>query len=234
MLQPFVISKQEKSVRNKIRVWDLPTRIFHWLLSACVIALFVTSKIGGATMKWHFFLGYFVLALLLFRLFWGFVGGHWSRFSSFHFAPAKLSRYLRGHSDVSFLVGHNPVGSFSVIAMLLFLFLQVTTGLFSDDEIAASGPFTSMVTNEIVSLATSYHKAIGQFILITLVTVHVIAILVYLLYKRQNLIRPMLLGDKEVNHPMASSVDDTRSRFRALVVAIACLGLVVWMLQMTP
>lgn len=221
-------------MRHKIRVWDLPTRIFHWLLTACVIGLFVTSKLGGAAMKWHFLLGYGVLALLLFRLIWGFVGGRWSRFSSFHFTPAKLSRYLRGHTDISFLAGHNPLGSFSVLTMLLFLLLQVATGLFSDNEIDASGPFTSMVTNEIVSLATNYHKAIGQFILIALVSVHVFAILVYFLHKRQNLILPMLLGDKVVNHPIESSADDTSTRLRALVVAIACVGLVVWILQMAP
>jgi cytochrome b len=221
-------------VRHKIRVWDLPTRVFHWLLAACVVSLFVTAKIGGAAMKWHFLLGYAVLTLLIFRLVWGVVGGHWSRFSSFHFAPDKLSRYLRGHADHSLLVGHNPLGSLSVLAMLFFLLFQVGTGLFSDDEIAASGPFVALVSNELVSLASSYHKAIGQFILITLVVVHILAILVYWFHKRQNLVRPMWSGDKELSHPITSSRDDVHTRWRALIVIIACASLVGALLKFAP
>ncbi len=221
-------------MKHTIRVWDLPTRIFHWLLAIGVVALFVTSKIGGDAMKFHFLLGYYVLVLLLFRLIWGIVGGHWSRFSVFHFSPSKLIRYLRGNADPALLVGHNPLGSLSVVAMLLFLLLQVGTGLFSDDEIAASGPFTSMVSSALVTQATTYHAAIGQFILIVLVAVHVIAILVYLLHKRENLIRPMLIGDKEVSQPMISSTDNTGSRLRAAVIGIICIGVVVWILRFAP
>ncbi len=185
-------------------------------------------------MKWHFLLGYAVLTLLIFRLIWGVVGGHWSRFSSFHFAPDKLSRYLRGHADHSLLVGHNPLGSLSVLAMLFFLLFQVGTGLFSDDEIAASGPFVALVSNELVSLASSYHKAIGQFILITLVVVHILAILVYWFHKRQNLVRPMWSGDKELSHPITASRDDVHTRWRALIIIIVCAGLVVGLLKFAP
>lgn len=185
-------------------------------------------------MKWHFLLGYGVLTLLLFRLLWGVVGGHWSRFSSFHFAPDKISRYLRGHAEPSVLVGHNPLGSLSVLAMLLFLLLQVATGLFSDDEIAASGPFTALVSNAFVNQATYYHKAIGQYILIVLVSVHVIAILVYLFHKRENLIRAMWLGDKTLKHSTVSSRDDAKSRLKALVISGICAGLVAWLLRFAP
>jgi len=219
-------------VKHTVRVWDLPTRIFHWILAFFVVALLVTAKIGGSAMKWHFLLGYGVLTLLLFRLVWGLVGGHWSRFSSFHFAPDKLSRYLRGHTDHSVLVGHNPLGSFSVLAMLLFLLLQVATGLYSDDEIAASGPFTALVSNALVSQATYYHKEIGQFILISLISVHIIAIFVYLLHKRQNLISPMLLGDKQVQHPTLSSRDDLKTRLAALLIVAVCAGGVIWLLRL--
>lgn len=219
-------------MKHTVRAWDLPTRIFHWVLAFFVVALLVTAKIGGSAMKWHFLLGYGVLTLLFFRLVWGVVGGHWSRFSSFHFAPDKLSRYLRGHTDHSVLVGHNPLGSFSVLAMLLFLLLQVATGLFSDDEIAASGPFTALVSNALVSQATYYHKEIGQFILISLISVHIIAIFVYLLHKRQNLISPMLLGDKQVQHSTLSSRDDLKTRLAALLIVAVCAGGVIWLLRL--
>jgi cytochrome b len=221
-------------VRHTIRVWDLPTRVFHWLLAACVVGLFVTSKVGGNAMKWHFLLGYCVLTLLLFRIVWGIVGGHWSRFSSFHFSPSKLIRYLRGNADHSWLVGHNPLGTLSVLAMLLFLLFQVGTGLFSDDEIAASGPFAVMIANVHVALATSYHKAVGQFILIALVTVHIVAILVYWFRQRQNLVRPMWLGDKVMDQAVIPSRDDTHTRIRAVFVLIACAGLVFGLLKLAP
>ena len=95
-----------------VRVWDLPTRVFHWLLASCVIASIVSAQIGGNALVWHFRLGYVVFTLLAFRILWGLVGGHWSRFASFVYAPATVARYVRGerrageHVDV----GHNPLG----------------------------------------------------------------------------------------------------------------------------
>ena len=102
---------------HKVRVWDLPTRVFHWTLAACVIALVATGQIGGSAMDWHFRFGYAVLTLLLFRLAWGFVGGHWSRFSSFLYAPSTVLRYLRGQGGPELSAGHNPLGAGSVFAL---------------------------------------------------------------------------------------------------------------------
>ena len=81
---------------HTVRIWDLPTRLFHWLLALCVIGLVITANVGGNAMVWHFRLGYAVATLLLFRVVWGLVGGHWSRFSSFLYAPASIVRYLKG------------------------------------------------------------------------------------------------------------------------------------------
>ena len=96
---------------HRIRVWDLPTRLFHWLLALCVVGLVVTGKVGGAAMDWHARLGYAVLALLLFRLAWGFIGGHWSRFATFLYAPRSVGAYLAGRGHPDHLVGHNPLGA---------------------------------------------------------------------------------------------------------------------------
>lgn len=219
---------------NKVRVWDLPTRIFHWLLVVCVLALVVTGQVGGAAMDWHFRFGYAVLSLLLFRLVWGVIGGHWSRFSSFLYSPGTVIRYLRGQGAPELGVGHNPLGAGSVFAMLFFLLLQVGTGLVSDDEIAASGPFTSLVSNALVSQATSYHADIGKLILIALVALHVAAILFYLRRKKQNLVRAMVLGDKELDQPAPSARDDARSRALAGAVFIFCILLVTLTLQLAP
>jgi cytochrome b len=120
---------------KKVRVWDLPIRLFHWTLALSVVGSIVTAKIGGNAMIWHFRFGYLVFALLAFRILWGLVGGRWSRFSSFVYAPGTVLRYLRGQSraDEHHDVGHNPLGSFSVFALLGVLALQVASGLVADD-----------------------------------------------------------------------------------------------------
>lgn len=219
---------------HQVRVWDLPTRVFHWTLAVCVISLVVTGQIGGSAMDWHFRFGYTVLTLLLFRLAWGLVGGHWSRFSSFLYAPSTVLRYLRGQGGPELSTGHNPLGAGSVFALLFFLLVQVATGLISDDEIASSGPLTSLVPSTWVSQATWYHHSVGKLVLIVLVALHVAAILFYLLRKRQNLVRPMLLGDKEVEQALPSSRDDVRTRLLAIVLLAVCAGLVSLLLKLAP
>jgi cytochrome b len=215
----------------RVRVWDLPTRLFHWLLVAAVIGLVATGYIGGALIDWHARLGYTVLALVLFRLVWGFVGGHWSRFRSFLYAPASVVAYLRGKPHPDHLVGHNPLGAGSVFAMLLVLLAQVGTGLVSDDEISFQGPLNRLVSSSRGLAATWYHKEIGQWLVIGLVVIHVAAVLFYLLRKRQNLIRPMVSGDKEVATPTRSSRDDLVSRIGALALALLAGGFVWWLVQ---
>lgn len=214
------------------RVWDLPTRIFHWALVASVIALVITGQIGGNAMVWHFRCGYTVLSLLLFRIVWGLIGGRWSRFASFIYAPGTVLRYLKGLGQPEHSVGHNPAGSGSVFAMLLFLLAQVGSGLFSDDDIANSGPLSKFVSNAIVSASTWYHKEVGKRVLIVLVVLHIVAILFYLFKKKENLVKPMIHGDKVLEHALESSRDDAGSRTVAAVVFAVCAGLVATMVKL--
>ncbi|QNK69843.1 cytochrome b/b6 domain-containing protein [Variovorax sp. PAMC26660] len=211
------------------RVWDLPTRLFHWALAVAVIGLIGTGLNG--IMEWHFRLGYTVLALLLFRLLWGFVGGRWSRFASFFYGPGSVVAYLRGRAHPDHLIGHTPLGALSVFAVLAILALQVATGLMADDEISASGPLTRFVSGAVVSLATGWHKAQGKWIVIALVSLHVLAVLFYVLVKRHRLIRPMVTGDKRIsaaNADVVASRDDAASRWRALVLFALCGGVAFW------
>ncbi len=217
---------------HKVRVWDLPTRIFHWALVLCIVGLVLTAEIGGNAMPWHFRLGYTVLSLLLFRLVWGFVGGRWSRFASFVHGPSTVLAYIQGRGRPEHGVGHNPLGAGSVLALLTLLLLQVASGTFSDDEIAFAGPMTKFVSNATVSLLTTYHKEIGKSILIVLVLLHVGAIVFYRVKKHENLVPPMLHGDKELEHPAEPSRDDARSRLVATVVFAACAALVAWGVQL--
>jgi cytochrome b len=214
------------------RVWDLPTRIFHWALFALIVAMVATGSIGGNAMVWHFRCGYAVLSLLLFRIVWGMVGGRWSRFASFLYAPGTVVRYLKGQGRPEHSVGHNPLGAGSVFALLFFLCAQVGTGLFSDDDIASSGPLSKFVSNALVSSLTGYHKNIGKYILLALVALHIAAILFYLLKKKENLIGPMVHGDKLLVHRVENSRDDARSRALAAVVFLICAGLVATMVKL--
>ena len=210
------------STTRPLRVWDLPTRIFHWLLAFCVISLVITGMRGGSAMEWHLKLGYTVLTLLIFRVVWGFIGGHWSRFKQFFYSPITILRYLRGHSKPEHDVGHNPLGSLSVWGLLFILGAQIATGLMSDDEIATQGPLVKFVSGAWSNLATSYHKHWGKWIIMLLVCLHVAAILFYFFKKKENLIRPMLHGDKESPHTemLPASKDAAAQRITALVIFI--------------
>lgn len=217
-----------------VRVWDLPTRIFHWSLAALVVASVITAQVGGNAMAWHFRSGYAVFALLAFRILWGVVGGRWSRFASFIHAPATTLRYLRGEHrpEENFDVGHNPLGALSVLGLLAVLSMQVATGLFADDEISSAGPLVKFVSGATSSLATSWHTNFGQWLIIALVLLHVAAILFYLLKKRQNLIRPMLTGDKPLGPGVPPSTDNLRSRRLALALLLACAAGVAWLVSL--
>ncbi len=212
---------------HKIRVWDLPTRIFHWLLVLSIFAQFITGNVGGDALTWHLRTGYFILSLLLFRLLWGFVGGHWSRFSSFVRGPRTVLAYLRGQAAFEDSVGHNPLGAGSVLLMLLLLGMQVASGLMSDDEIATAGPLAQHVSSAMVGLATHYHKATGKLMLVALVLLHVAAIVFYRAKKKQNLVSAMLHGDKELSQPVHASRDDGKSRTVAVLLFAACAAVVL-------
>jgi cytochrome b len=214
------------------RVWDLPTRLFHWALAFCVACLLITGFLGGNAMPWHFRFGYCVLTLLLFRIVWGFVGGTWSRFSSFIYAPKHVINYLKGRREPLHEVGHNPLGGLSVLAMLAFLLVQVTTGLISDDEISAAGPLTRFVTNATVQQASNYHINIGKVILILLVVTHLLAIVFYLVKKRENLIKPMLHGDKVLPLEVLATRDTLSSRLIALLILAVCTVAVYWLVNL--
>jgi cytochrome b len=219
---------------RRVRVWDLPTRSFHWLLAGCVVTSVVSARIGGNAMVWHFRSGYVVFTLLAFRVLWGVVGGRWSRFASFVRGPAAIRRYLRGQSrpDEHAEVGHNPLGALSVLGLLAVLSAQVATGLFADDEIASAGPLVKFVSGATSSLFTKWHKSFGQWLIITLVVLHVGAILYYLMKKGINLVNPMLSGDKWLAGDVPASTDRWASRGLALVLVAACGAVVGWLVSL--
>jgi cytochrome b len=211
-----------------IRVWDLPTRLFHWLLAGCVIGSFVTVKAGGNWMQYHFWFGYSILTLIMFRVIWGFVGGRYARFSSFPPNPFRALAYLKGRATHD--LGHSPIGALSVYLLLAVLGGQAIGGLFADDEIANAGPLSKYVSNATVSLITTLHK-LNEWTIIALVTLHVLAVLYYLYKKRNNLITPMITGDKYASLGGHGSLDNVATRLSALVLLALCAAVVWWVVN---
>ena len=209
---------------QRVRIWDLPTRSFHILLILCVIGLVVTGEMGGDLMQLHFWFGYAVLTLVLFRLIWGFVGGHWSRFINFVPTPNKLRAYVHAlrTKQTPLSVGHNPLGALSVIGMLSVLLVQVFSGFMSDDEISNTGPWTTWVPADWIELATEYHSDVGKVLLIFLIALHVGTVVYYKRIKHDDLITPMLTGDKELPSDTQASRDTRTSRLFALSVLLGC------------
>ncbi len=189
-------AKQEGALAP-IHVWDLPTRLFHWLLAALVVVSFVTADMGGNAMTWHMRAGYAILALLLFRSAWGFFGGETARFSSFVRGPSAVFRYAKNllKKDTVSHLGHNPLGGWSILAMMAALLLQAATGLFANDDIFIEGPLYPWVSKATSDLLTRIHR-INPWVIIVLVSVHVAAVFFYLIYRKENLIGPMITGRK--------------------------------------
>ena len=139
-----------------VRVWDRATRLFHWMLVGLIIGLFLTGKIGGfdiqiasmnlfiTNMDLHMAFGTCVLVLLVFRLFWGITGSSTAQFKNFVRGPRAVFEYIRILTGkLPRFVGHNPAGALMVLALLGGLFLQASSGLFSNDDLFFEGLFSN-------------------------------------------------------------------------------------------
>jgi cytochrome b len=171
----------------------------------------------------------------MWRIVWGFVGGYWSRFFSFVSTPLQAWRYARQPLEQAPpVVGHNPLGAWSVLAILSFLGLQALAGLFSDDQIATSGPLTARVSNAWVELATQWHTGPGKWALIALVCLHLGSVYWYRKFGRIDLVKPMLTGDKVLEKPAVDSKDNSASRVLAGVLLLLCSTAVGLLVQSSP
>lgn len=204
-------------------IWDVPVRVFHWLIVVLVFSSWLTSELGGNAMTYHMWIGYTVLALVLFRIVWGFVGSRHARFGDFVCGPGTLLRYLRG-APCETSPGHNPAGGWSVLALLASLAVQAVTGLFTNDEIATEGPLAARVGMEWSDLLSTVHRY-NFYVLLTLIALHVAAILFYLLVKRENLVRPMITGRKAL--PASAAGEARIASLARAVVVLACTAALV-------
>ncbi len=219
---------------KKVRIWDLPTRLFHWSLALLVIGAIVTERIGGSAIDWHFRIGYAVLALVLFRLVWGLIGSRYARFASFLFSPATIFSYVSGRKKDRTLAyhGHNPVGSLSVFALLLVVLTQTASGLFANDDIASEGPLVHFISKELSDSVTWFHAQIGGNLIYGLIGLHIVAIAFYYFRKKINLIKPMITGDKPAASDAIAAEDTMRVRLVALLVLLASAGTVYFIVNL--
>ena len=189
------------------RGWDLPTRLVHWTLAVLVVFSFVTGKLGESWMAWHMKSGYAIVALLLFRLAWGIVGSRPARFARFVRGPAAVRAYLQalraGRREVG--ESHNPLGAWSVLAMLALLALQVATGLFSNDESSHEGPLASKVSDAMVDRMSSIHGW-NQYAVLAIVVLHLVAIAVYQWRLRMDVLGTMVHGPARARDNVLAAV----------------------------
>jgi cytochrome b len=204
---------------KRIRIWDLPTRLFHWMLVLCVLASFVSGQLGGNLIEWHGKIGLFIVGLIVFRLVWGLIGSTYARFTQFFPTPAKLKAYLRGDWRG---VGHNPLGAFSVFGLLALVGIQVTTGLFSNDDITFFGPLYELVSKDVSNRLTGLHK-LSSNVLLALIGLHLCAIAFYTRVKKDNLIKPMVRGWKETDEGESAKGGGVLALLVALAIALAAV-----------
>ncbi|TAG04179.1 MAG: cytochrome B [Betaproteobacteria bacterium] len=195
-----------------VAVWDVFVRVFHWSLVLLFCFSVISAKVGGNWITWHMYSGYAILSLVIFRLMWGFVGGEYARFSSFIAGPVRAARFAVGllKRGSQHSVGHNPVGGWMVIVLLLLLTLQAGLGLFGNDEIATTGPLARYVSDDASIKAMSWHRRIGDALLI-LVAIHILAVLFHVFVKKEGLIRAMLSGKKSLPRALAESTANPRA-----------------------
>jgi cytochrome b len=201
-----------------VRLWDLPTRVFHWALLLAVALAIATGLVGGNWMDLHGQAGLSIVGLLSFRVVWGFVGNRHARFRNFVPGPRRLLAYLQGRWQG---LGHNPLGALSVLALLGLLSAQALTGLLGNDEIAFSGPLAALVSEETSLRLTGLHHQLanGLFVLLGL---HVAAIALHGWLKKDNLVGPMLSGVKRVHSQKLQAQAATP---RNKLVSLASFGL---------
>jgi cytochrome b len=204
-----------------IRVWDVPVRVFHWLLVALILISFTTAQLGGNAMQIHEWSGFTILTLLLFRVLWGFFGSSYARFGDFVRHPRQAMDYARALTQgrSPFYAGHNPLGGWMIVALLLCLLVQAGTGLFANDDIMTEGPLYDWVSKQTSDVLSQIHKT-NFYVLAALIALHVAAALYYLLRKRENLILPLLTGRKHLHETQ----DVAESHGGPLWLAVLLLG----------
>ncbi len=217
------------------KVWDLPVRVTHWLLVVGIAGSYLTNKLGVQYFKYHLWFGYLVVVLAAFRILWGLVGTRHARFTSFLRGPRATFGYLRAalRGGAASTPGHNPLGAWMVIFLLLTLLAQGITGLFSNDEIFNTGPLYGFVSDSLSLTFTSWHRRLFDWILIA-VLLHVLAVVAHRVFAGHDLIGPMFSGRKHATLvPEHEAIESSRLWLAAILFA-ALIATVSWLVVAAP
>jgi cytochrome b len=218
---------------HQVKIWDLPTRLFHWVLVAGIAFMWFSAEISDTLMDRHAQVGEFLLALILFRIIWGIIGSETARFGTFIKSPAAAVRYAKTlfSRQPSWHAGHNPAGGWMVVAMVGLVLLQALSGLFTSDDIMTEGPLYALVSEDVSDLMIRIHH-LSFNILTGLIVLHVVVIVYYKLFKKTNLIPAMVKGDASwpESEPVPAALK-FRSVWLALVIFAACYGAVYFGLR---
>lgn len=207
----------------RIRVWDVPTRVVHWLVVLLVVSSWWTAETGR--MEWHRWSGYTMLALVIFRVYWGLAGSSTAKFSQFMRGPRAVAGYLQGRWTAA--PGHNPLGALSVVVLLALLVAQVLLGLFAVDvDGIESGPLSTYVSFEAGRSAAQWHEGVFD-VLSWLIGLHIAAVLYYVFVRKQKLVAAMVHGKREFAEPLPPPVQP--ASVLRLVIGIVLAAGITWM-----
>lgn len=218
----------EAEPRIDVPVWDWPVRAVHWAIALLVAALLATGLVGNDALVWHMRCGETLLALVLFRVIWGFAGSGNARFSSFVRGPRAVLGYVRSifRPPHEVHATHNPIGGWMVIALLGALLVQAGTGLVTNDDILWDGPLVKHVAKDTSDALSSFHRRFA-WVVVTLAVLHVLAVIAYLVVFRDNLAKAMVNGLKSLPADLADPSAASASSLRAMALLAAC-GVAVW------
>ena len=218
-------------------VWDLPVRLAHWGLTLTLAGSWLTAELGVEYREYHFWCGYAALAILLFRLMWGLVGSRYARFAEFLPSPARVVGYVRqqfsGQTPTPAGPGHNPLGALALVVMLGLIGVQITSGLFADDDILYTGPYQSAVSEATVKWFTNLHHSNVDYLL-AMIVLHLLAIGFYQFARGQRLTRAMITGRKPIAEFAANPPIPHTAWLRGLVVFAIAVALVALLLYLAP
>jgi cytochrome b len=214
---------------QKIYIWDFPTRLFHWLLVLAIAAQYITAELLDDAIQWHFYGGYFILGLLIFRLLWGIWGAHYARFSQFVVSPGKTIHYIKHFNNDNYkpVLGHNPLGAYSVLFILSILMTQAISGLFISDDIFHQGPYYNAVGETSQEIMNWIHHNVFNAVWLFLV-LHLGAIFTYRLLKQQNLVLSMFTGYKK--HKVDKAILPAKNHKVRFLVCVLLASLLVYLI----
>lgn len=226
-------------MNKKQLVWDLPLRLFHWCFALSIVLLWLTGELGVDYREYHFYLGYFVIFLLVFRISWGVIGTRYAKFVEFFPTPKRLCRYLNfprksaiddkdalSSHETPVYVGHNPLGAMMVFLMLVLVGAQAGSGLFLSDDIIYDAPYFGVLSEPLQSIANSIHHYTFNFILLS-IGLHISAIIYHEKVKKHDLVLPMITGNKVLQQKDAGIPHS--SIIKAFIIAGLSAGFVYWL-----